>query len=207
MRPGQGKIYYVLAESRAAARRSPFIEQLRARNVEGLPLGDRVDPGIMGQVQEVEGKSLQDAAGGDLPLWRLESETNTEAEQSAEEAPASKALFERVAKVLGAAVGGVKASRRLAESPSCLTRGADDMNEAMRRVLAAAGRDLPTSKPDLELNLSHPLVKRLGGLKGEDFSELSRLLYDQAQLTEQGQVANPGEYLRRLNSLLVKLLQ
>jgi molecular chaperone HtpG len=77
----------------------------------------------------------------------------------------------------------------------------------MRRMLAAAGRDIPASKPELELNLAHPLVKRLQGLTGEDFSELARLLYDQAQLTEQGQVANPGEYLRRLNSLLVKLLQ
>src|SRR5690606_7533825 len=207
MRPGQEKIYYVLAESRAAARSSPFIEQLRACNVEVLLLGDRVDPWIMGQVQEFEGKAFQDAARGDLDLSKLEGEDKPEAEHGKEEDPASKALFERVAKVLGDAVGGVKASRRLAESPSCLTRGADDMNEAMRRVLAAAGRDLPTSKPDLELNLSHPLVKRLGGLKGEDFSELSRLLYDQAQLTEQGQVANPGEYLRRLNSLLVKLLQ
>ncbi len=81
------------------------------------------------------------------------------------------------------------------------------MSEQMRRVLAATGRgDLPPSKPELELNMAHPLVRRLAGLAGADFSELAQLLYDQAQLTEQGQLVNPGEYVRRLNSLLLKLL-
>jgi molecular chaperone HtpG len=207
MRPGQEKIYYVLAESRAAARSSPFIEQLRARQIEVLLLGDRVDPWIMGQVQEYEGRSFQDAARGDLELSKVEGNSAGKPAEGQEEEPAAKELFERVKSELGDAVAGVKASRRLAESPACLTRGADDLNEAMRRMLAAAGRDIPASKPELELNLAHPLVKRLQGLTGEDFSELARLLYDQAQLTEQGQVANPGEYLRRLNSLLVKLLQ
>jgi len=207
MRPGQEKIYYVLAETRAAARSSPFIEQLRVRGVEVLLLGDRIDPWIMGQLHEFDGKALQDAARGELDLAKLEGDAAKKEDQAAADDPASKTLFERVSKELGDAVAGVKASQRLAESPACLTRGADDMNEAMRRVLAAAGREPPPVKPELELNLSHPLVQRLGRLEGEDFSELARLLYDQAQLTEQGQVANPGEYLRRLNSLLVKLLQ
>ena len=207
MRAGQDKIYYVLAESRAAARSSPFIEQLRARDIEVLLLGDRVDPWIMGQLQEFDGKPFQDAARGDLGLSKLEGQDNKPESEQKDDEPASKALFERVKTELGDAVSAVKASQRLAESPSCLTRGADDLNESMRRMLAAAGRDLPDAKPELELNLAHPLVKRLEGLEGEDFGELARLLYDQAQLTEQGQVANPGEYLRRLNSLLVKLLQ
>src|SRR5688572_8331149 len=129
MRPGQEKIYYVLAESRAAARSSPFIEQLRARNVEVLLLGDRVDPWIMGQVQEFEGKALQDAARGDLDLAKLEGDAAEKEDQAAADDPASKTLFERVSKELGDAVAGVKASQRLAESPACLTRGADDMNE------------------------------------------------------------------------------
>jgi molecular chaperone HtpG len=207
MRPGQEKIYYVLADSRAAARSSPFIEQLRARQVEVLLLGDRVDPWIMGQLHDFDGKPFQDAARGDLDLAKLGGDEADKPEADKEDDPASKALFERVARELGDAVAGVKASRRLAESPACLTRGADEMNESMRRMLAAAGRELPPAKPELELNLSHPLVQRLDGLAGEDFSELARLLFDQAQLTEQGQVANPGEYLRRLNSLLVKLLR
>jgi molecular chaperone HtpG len=207
MRPGQEKIYYVLAESRAAARSSPFIEQLRARQVEVLLLGDRVDPWIMGQLPEFEGKGFQDAARGDLDLSKLAGEDKP-ADTDAPDDPASKALFERVAKALGDAVAGVKASRRLAESPACLTRAEDEMSEQMRRILAAAGRgDLPPVKPELELNMAHPLVQRLASLEGEDFGELAQLLYDQAQLTEQGQLANPGEYARRLNSLLLKLLK
>ncbi|MEO6080006.1 MAG: molecular chaperone HtpG [Steroidobacteraceae bacterium] len=205
MQAGQQKIYYVLAESRAAARSSPFIEQLRARKVEVLLLGDRVDPWIMGQLHEFDGKSFQDAARGDLDLAKLgdaplppDATTNSSHE----------ALFGRIAAALGDAVAGVKVSQRLAESPACLTRSDDDMSESMRRILAAAGRgDAPPSKPQLELNMAHPLVQRLATLEGEDFNELSQLLYDQAQLTEQGHVENPGDYVRRLNSLLLKLLK
>jgi len=101
----------------------------------------------------------------------------------------------RVAEALGDTVAEVRASARLTESPACLTRPQDGISESMRRILAAAGRDeLPASKPILELNMGHPLVQRLGGLEGEDFKELSQLLYDQGQLTEQGQLANPGDY-------------
>ena len=209
MQPQQEKIYYVLADGRAAARSSPFIEQLRARKVEVLLLGDRVDPWIMGQLHEFEGKAFQDAARGDLDLSKLGGEeTKSESKADKTDDKAHKELFERVAKALGDAVAGVQASRRLAESPACLTRSEDEMSESMRRILAAAGRgEVPATKPQLELNLEHPLVKRLEGLEGEDFSELAQLLYDQAQLTEQGQVANPGEYARRLNSLLLKLLK
>jgi molecular chaperone HtpG len=193
----QKKIYYVLAESRAAARSSPFIEQLRARKVEVLLLGDRIDGWIMGQLHEFEGKSFQDAARGDLDI----------PDQPAQDAAQGEPLLKRVAAALGDAVAEVRASARLTESPSCLTRPADGMSESMRRILAAAGRDdMPASKPILELNMTHPLVQRLAGLEGEDFSELSQLLYDQGQLTEQGQLANPGDYARRLNRLLLKLL-
>jgi molecular chaperone HtpG len=206
MQPGQDKIYYVMAESRVAARSSPFIEQLRARKVEVLLLGDRVDPWIMGQLQEFDGKSFQDAARGDLDVSKL-------GDASASQEPAKadgehETLFKRIAEALGDAVAGVKVSQRLAESPACLTRSDDEMSESMRRILAAAGRgDMPPSKPQLELNMGHPLVQRLAGIEGEDFRELSQLLYDQAQLTEQGHVDNPGEYARRLNNLLLKLLQ
>jgi molecular chaperone HtpG len=206
MQPGQEKIYYVLADSRSAARSSPFIEQLRARKVEVLLLGDRIDPWIVNQMHEFEGKGFQDAARGDLDLSRLGGDEA--AAPPAEDDKAHAALFERVSKALGDAVAGVKASRRLAESPSCLTREDDGMSESMRRILAAAGRnEMPPVKPQLELNLAHPLVQRLESLEGADFSELAQLLYDQAQLTEQGQLANPGDFARRLNSLLLKLLK
>jgi molecular chaperone HtpG len=201
---GQNKIYYVLAESRAAARSSPFIEQLRDRKVEVLLLGDRIDGWIMGQLQEFEGKAFQDAARGDLDITGLGSDS---ANDAAAKTAADDPLLKRVSAALGDAVAEVRASVRLTESPSCLTRPADGMSESMRRILAAAGRDeMPASKPILELNMTHPLVQRLATLEGEDFSELSQLLYDQGQLTEQGQLANPGDYARRLNRLLLKLL-
>jgi molecular chaperone HtpG len=206
MKPGQDRIYYVVAESRAAARSSPFIEALRARGVEVLLLGDRVDPWIMGQVQEFDGKRFQDAARGDLGLDKIDGgDAAKPADESLGEA--DKALLARVKTALGDAVADVRASRRLTESPACLTRDEDDIGEQMRRMLAAAGRgDLPPSKPLLEVNLTHPLVTRLGALDGDDFGELAQLLLDQAQLTEQGQVANPGDYVRRLNRLLVRLV-
>jgi molecular chaperone HtpG len=202
----QKKIYYVLAESRAAARSSPFIEKLRDRKIEVLLLGDRIDGWIMGQLHEFDGKPLQDAARGDLDLAGLGGETAKDAANEAIIAE-NEPLLKRVTAALGDAVAEVRASTRLTESPSCLTRPADGMSESMRRILAAAGRDeMPASKPILELNMTHPLVQRLAGLEGEDFSELSQLLYDQGQLTEQGQLANPGDYARRLNKLLLKLL-
>ncbi len=205
MKEGQERIYYVLAESRSAARSSPFIERLRAKGLEVLLMGDRVDPWIMGQLHEFDGKRFQDAARGDLDLGSLADEAEKKADEAASEA--HKDLFERMRAALGDGVSEVRASSRLTESPACLTREEDDMGEQMRRMMAAAGRDdLPPGKPRLEVNLQHPLVQRLQGIEGEEFSELSQLLFDQAQLTEQGQVSNPGDYVRRLNRLLVKLV-
>ena len=205
MKEGQERIYYVLAESRSAARSSPFIERLRAKGLEVLLMGDRVDPWIMGQLHEFDGKRFQDAARGDLDLGTLADEAEKKADEAASEA--HKDLFERMRAALGDGVSEVRASSRLTESPACLTREEDDMGEQMRRMMAAAGRDdLPPGKPRLEVNLQHPLVQRLQGIEGEEFSELSQLLFDQAQLTEQGQVSNPGDYVRRLNRLLVKLV-
>ena len=206
-KPGQEKLYYVVADSRSAARASPHLEQLRARGVEVLLLGDRVDPWIMGQLTEFDGKSFQDVTRGDLELDKLGPAPDAPPAPAVDE-PTQKALLERVTAVLADKVSAVLASQRLTESPSCLTRGEDELGEQMRRMLAAAGRtDVPADKPRLELNLSHPLVLRLSGLEGEDFTDLSQLLFDQAQLTEQGQVASPGEFAQRLNRLLLKLLK
>ena len=204
MKEGQKKIYYALADSRAAARSSPHLEQLRSRGIEVLLLGDRVDPWIMQQLHEFDGKAFQDVARGDLGL---DGAGETPAKPDAPEG-ADAELFGRVKSALGDAVSEVRASERLAESPACLTRGDEEMSEQLRRLLAATGRgDLPQGKPRLELNLSHPLVKHMAGLDEAEFGELSRLLYDQAQLTEQGHVANPGDYAQRLNRLLLRLLK
>jgi molecular chaperone HtpG len=204
MKEGQKRIYYVLAESRAAARSSPFIEGLLARGIEVLLLGDRVDPWITGQWYEFDGKQLQDASRGDLGLDELaDAPPKAEAKDAT---PEQQALFERMAAVLGDSIEQVRASDRLTESPACLTRDDNDLSEQMRRMLAAAGRgDLPAGKASLEVNLSHPLLALLPKLGDDDFAALTRLLFDQSRLTEQGQLENPGEFVRRLNHLLVKL--
>jgi molecular chaperone HtpG len=206
MKSGQQKIYYALADSRAAARSSPHLEALCSRGIEVLLLGDRVDPWIMGQLPEFEGKTFQDVARGELDLDKL-GDASEKTAAPVDEA-AQSALFARVRAVLGDAVSEVRASQRLAESPACLTRDVEGMGEQMRRLLESTGRkDLPADKPRLELNASHPLVQRLSGLAEEEFGELSKLLYDQAQLAEQGHVTNPSQYVQRLNKLLLKLLK
>lgn len=204
MKPGQERIYYVVAESVAAARASPYIEQLRERGIEVLLLGERIDEWVMGYLESFEGKRFKDAARGDLELGGLESEADRKRRD--EELKESKALLKRVKDALGDRVMEVRVGTRLKDSPACLVLGEHDLGANMRRILSAAGQKLPQSKPALELNVSHPLVKYMDGLKdATEFEDLALLVYEQAALAEGGQLANPADYVRRLNRLLVKL--
>ena len=204
MKPGQERIYYVVAESVAAARASPYIEQLRERGIEVLLLGERIDEWVMGYLESFEGKRFKDAARGDLELGGLESEADRKRRD--EELKESKALLKRVKDALGDRVMEVRVGTRLKDSPACLVLGEHDLGANMRRILSAAGQKLPQSKPALELNVSHPLVKYMDGLKdATEFEDLALLVYEQAALAEGGQLASPADYVRRLNRLLVKL--
>ena len=204
MKPGQDRIYYIVGESVAAARRSPYIERLVAHGLEVLLLGERIDEWFMGQIEDFEGKRFKDAARGDLELGALESE----AERSRHDAALkeSKGLLKKVKDAIGESVLEVRVSTRLADSPACLVLDEHDMGAGMRRILAAAGQKVPESKPTLELNVAHPLVRYLDGLADSvRFKELALLLHEQAQLAEGGQLGNPGEFVQRLNRLLVEL--
>jgi molecular chaperone HtpG len=204
MKPGQDKIYYITAESVAAARASPYIERLTQRGLEVLLLSERIDEWVMGQLDAFEGKRFKDAARGDLELGTLESEADRKRHD--QELKESKGLLRRVKDAIGDRVLEVRVSDRLAESPACLVLGEHDLGSGMRRILAAAGQKAPESKPALELNVGHPLVKHLDGLAdAERFKELSLLLYEQAELAEGGQLGNPAEFVQRLNRLLVEL--
>jgi molecular chaperone HtpG len=204
MKPGQDRIYYIIAESVAAARSSPYIEKLTQRGLEVLLLSERIDEWVMGQIDTFEGKRFKDAARGDLELGTLESEADRQRRD--EELKESKGLLKRVKDAIGDRVLEVRVSTRLAESPACLVLGEHDIGVGMRRILAAAGQKVPESKPALELNVGHPLVKHLDELgDGERFKELSLLLYEQAELAEGGQLGNPAEFVQRLNRLLVEL--
>jgi molecular chaperone HtpG len=204
MKSGQDRIYYVIADSVAAARSSPHIEQLKALGIEVLLMSERVDEWVMGQIEGFEGKAFKDAARGDLELGGLSSDT--ERSKAQEQLKEHAGLLKRVKDTLGERVTEVRVASRLTDSPSCLVMGERDLGSAMRRILEAQGQKVPESKPVLELNVEHPIVRHLEGVTQEaDFGELAQLLYDQAALSEGGQLVNPADYVRRLNRLLVRL--
>jgi len=204
MKPGQDRIYFVIADSLDAARSSPYIETLTARGLEVLLLAERIDEWVMGQIDEFEGKKLKDAARGDLELGGLETEE--EKKHHEVELKESEGLLKRVKEAVGDRIEAVRVSSRLKDSPSCLALGEHDMGANMRRILSATGQKVPESKPTLELNVEHPLVKYLESV-GDDgqFKEFAQVLYEQAALAEGSQLANPAEYVQRLNRLLVRL--
>jgi molecular chaperone HtpG len=205
MKSGQERIYYLIADSLTAARGSPYLEQLKAKGIEVLLLTDRVDEWMMGYVREFEGKRFKDVARGDLELGGLEGEADKAA---AEEAlKENKKLLKRIKDALGERVSAVKVSSRLADTPACLVLAEGDMGAQMRRIMAAAGQSVPEAKPELEVNVTHPLIKRLDATTAEDeFGELALIVFDQAKLAESGSIANPGEFVRRLNKLLGQLM-
>jgi molecular chaperone HtpG len=205
LRPGQDRIYYIVAESVEAARASPHLELLRQKGIEVLLLGDRVDEWVMGRVSEYEGKRFKDVARGELELGGLsEAADKARVEEDKRE---HKGLLKRFKDALGDKVYEVRVSERLRDSPAVLVRGEAELSAAMRRVLAANGQSIPASAPALELNVAHPLIRYMDGLKEpEPFAELASLMFDQASLADEGQIANGADFARRLNKLLVRLV-
>jgi molecular chaperone HtpG len=204
LQTGQDKIYYVVGESLAAARGHPAIEGLRARNVEVLLLGRRIDAWVMDHLQEFEGKKFKDATRGDLELGALASAADQEkAEAQLQE---SKSLLKRVKDALGDRVSEVRVSTRLKDSAAVLVAGEHDMSAPLRRVLEAVGQQAPAAKPVLELNMDHHLVKYLEQRTEQaDFDELAQVIHDQAMLAEGAQLHDPAAFVRRLNRLWTRL--
>ena len=208
MKPGQTRIYYVCADSHRAALASPHLEVFRKRGIEVLVLGERIDDWVMTTLREFDGKALTDITRGDLGLDAIETpEADAADEATKDDAPkAAEGLLERVKDALGDEVEEVRYSERLVSSPACLVIGEHDMGAQMRKLLEAAGQEVPDSKPSLELNASHPLVVRLDAEVDEDqFGELAHVLLDQARLAEGGQLPDPGAFVNRLNKLLLAL--
>jgi molecular chaperone HtpG len=204
MREGQDKIYYITADSPAAARFSPHLEVLKKKGVEVLLLSDRVDEWLVTSLTEFDGKTLQSVAKGALDLGDLEDKE--EKESSEKQSEAHKELLQRMQDVLNDAVKEIRISQRLTDSPACLVVEEHDMSANLARVLKSVGQDAPQTKPIMEINATHPLVERLEGEQdGDKFSDLSKVLFDQAQLAEGGQLDDPAAFVRRLNSLMLKL--
>jgi molecular chaperone HtpG len=204
MQPGQDKIYYVVGESLAAARSHPAIEGLRARNVEVLLLGRRIDAWVMDHLQEFEGKQFRDASRGDLDLGALTSEA--EKEKAEAQVKESEPLRKRVKDALGERVSEVRVSTRLKDSAAVLVAAEHDISAPLRRALEAAGQKAPAGKPVLELNVDHHLVKYLEHRDdAADFGELALVIYEQAMLAEGAQLADPGAFVQRLNRMWTRL--
>lgn len=200
MKEGQKAIYYITAESDAAARNSPQLEIFRKKGIEVLLLSDRVDEWMLSYLHEFDGTPLTSVARGGLDLGEL----TDEAEKKAAEAVAAdlKDLTDRLRSTLGERVKEVRVSSRLTDSAACLVSGEGDMSGTLERLLKQAGQPVPDRQPILEINPDHPLVQRL---KAQDsqFDDWSSLLLDQAVLADGGKLDDPAGFVRRMNALLL----
>ena len=204
MKEGQEKIYYVTADSFAAAKNSPHLQIFRRKGIEVLLLSDRVDEWLASHLTEFDGKSLASVAKGELDLDALADEAEKQAAKETEDEYAG--LVKRMQEVLGERVNTVRVSQRLTDSPSCLVMGEQDMAVHMQQMLKQAGHEVPPSKPDLEINPSHTLVSRLKDeADDERFASWSNVLLDQAMLSEGGQLDDPVAFVNRLNELLLEM--
>lgn len=198
MDPGQESIYYITADSFNAAKNSPHLEAFRAKGIEVLLMSDRVDEWMMSQLQEFDGKKFVSVAKGELELTDDEKK---EQEKAAEDA---KPLIERIKKALGEQVDEVRISTRLTSSPACVVLGEHDMALHMQQLMKQAGHAVPDSKPSLEINAEHNLVKKMDAEADEDrFADYADVLYGQAVIAEGGQLEDPASFVKKLNELLL----
>ncbi|MBL35632.1 MAG: molecular chaperone HtpG [Oceanospirillaceae bacterium] len=205
MREGQKKIYYITGDNYAAVATSPHLEYLRNKGVEVLLLTDRVDEWMVGHLTDFDGKVFQDVTKGELDLDELADASEKEQQKNLEET--HKDLVERVQKALEGEVKHVRVTARLTDSPACMVVGQYDMGGHMRRLMEAAGQPVPEPDTSLEINPTHPLIERLDKEQNEErFAELAQLIHAQALLAEGSQLKEPGQYVSRLNKLLLDLM-
>jgi len=198
MKEGQEAIYYITAETLAAAKNSPQLEVFRKKGIEVLLMTDRVDEWALNFLHEFDGTPLQSVAKGAVDLGQLLDESEKKAAEDAAET--FKPVLERLKETLKDKAQDVRVTTRLVDSPACLVVTDSGMSMQLSRMLKQAGQKVPEVKPVLEVNAGHPLVKKLEG--GEHFDELAHILFDQALLAEGGLPEDPAAYVRRVNALL-----
>jgi molecular chaperone HtpG len=203
MKPGQEAIYYVTAETLAAARNSPHLEIFRKKGIEVLLMSDRVDEWMLSFLNEFDGTPLVSVSRGSLDLGKLADEE--ERKQTETVAGEFKDLTERIHKSLGDRVKEVRVTHRLTDSASCLVSAEGDISGTLERLLKQAGQQAPDRKPILEINPHHPLVKQLHNEQTARFDDWSSLLLDQALLAEGGKLEDPSGFVKRMNELLLAL--
>jgi len=198
---GQEKIYYITADSYAAAKSSPHLELFRKKGIEVLLLSDRIDEWMMSYLTEFDGKTFQSVSKADDALRKLADEA-TEEQKEAEKA--LEPFVERVKTLLGERVKEVRLTHRLTDTPAIVTTEANEMTTQMAKLFAAAGQDVPEVKYLFELNPDHALVKRAADTQDEArFAEWIELLLEQALLAEKGSLEDPNQFIRRMNQLLL----
>ena len=199
-KPGQDRIWYLAADSLAAARSSPHLEAFRKAGIEVLLLHDPIDEWLIGHLREFEGVEFRDVRRGELDLGESASGASGD-----EPAPAGReALIERLKATLDGRVEAVRATARLIDSPACLALGEQDVGSQLRRLMEATGQPLPPSRPVLEINPDHPLIARLDAEQDAPaFDDLAELLFDQATLADGGQLVDPAAFVQRLNRVLL----
>ena len=204
MKKDQNEIYYITADSFAAAKNSPHLEIFRKKEVEVLLLHDRVDEWMLSGLTEFDKKPLNSVAKGELDLGKIEDkEEKKKQEKTADE---FKDLVGKIKDTLGEQVKDVRVTHRLTDSPACLVSNEDEMGANLERILKAAGQDVPNTKPILEINPEHPIVTKLkNDSDNEQFSDWISVIFDQALLSEGGQLDDPASFVHRLNKLFLTL--
>ena len=205
MKDGQDNIYYVTADSFAAAQHSPHLEVFRKKGIEVLLLHDRVDEWVAAHLATFDGKSLQSVTKGDLDLGGLAG-SEEEAKQKEDTEESLKPLVERIHKALGDKAKEVRLTHRLVDSPACLVTEEGGISANLERVLRAAGQAVPNVPLVLEINPAHPIVMRLKDETDDDrFKDWSHILFDQAMLAEGGHLDDPAGFVKRLNELMLAM--
>ncbi|MGB1800888.1 MAG: molecular chaperone HtpG, partial [Gammaproteobacteria bacterium] len=204
MQEGQKAIYYVTADSYATAKNSPHLEIFRKKGIEVLLLTDPIDEWVTTHLTEFDEKPLKSVNKGELDLGDVQNED--EKKEDEQKSKDYEKLVERISKVLDEKVKEVRVTSRLTNSPACLVTDENDMGRHLEQILQASGQSVPGSKPILEINPDHPIVKKIDNEADEDlFGDWSHILFDQALLSEGGQLGDPASFVNKLNALIVTL--
>ena len=201
MQEGQDVIWYVTAENRKAAENSPHLEIFRKKGIEVLLMSDRIDEWVMGYFNEFDGTKMRSIAKGDVDLGSEDEKKENKEQEDAEKDP----ILKRLSEALSEEVTEVRASKRLTESASCLVLSEQELAMHMRRMLEQAGQAMPDSKPLLEVNLDHQLLKQVSAVESdEEFKDWAELLFEQAVLAEGGHLEDPAGFVQRVNRLMLR---
>ena len=204
MQEGQQSIYYVIADSYTTAKSSPHLEIFKKKGIEVLLLSEPIDEWVTTHLSEFDGKKLQSVNKGELDLGDIQDEK--EKKKSEKKSKAHIDLVKHIKEVLDEKVKEVRVTSRLTTSPACLVSDENDMGRHLEQILKASGQSIPGAKPILEINPDHPIIQKIIVEKDDDlFSDWSHILFDQALLSEGGQLTDPVGFINKLNSMIIAM--